>query len=309
MPNALVTGAAGFIGSNLCEYLLDSGWTVHGIDNLLNGKQANIESLEKHDGFTFENTDIRSLTVLEGVDCLFHQAAIPSVPKSIEDPRFTTSVNCTGTANVLAEAAKANVEKAVVASSAAVYGNNDSLPKIETMPTEPSSPYGLSKVYTEELALQMDRLYDIDCVALRYFNVFGPRQDVSGDSPSVVPAFITRMLDGKRPFIYGDGEQSRDFVYVKNVCRANILAAQSTVSGEVFNIGGGNQITINQLAEAVCERTTPKMDPIYKDARPGDVRHSKAGLERARERLRYKPEIGFEEGLDRTVEWYREQNR
>jgi nucleoside-diphosphate-sugar epimerase len=309
MPTALVTGAAGFIGSNLAEALVDRGYTVRGVDNFETGRRSNLEPLEPRDGFEFHEADIRDgeamADLMDGVDYLFHQAAVASVPRSVEDPVTTTDANCTGTATVLDAARRAGVEAAVVASSSSVYGSSEELPKVESMPATPESPYALSKYFTEELALEFSDFYDIDTVALRYFNVFGPRQDPEGQYAAVIPKFISLMLDGERPVIFGDGHQSRDFTYIDNAVQANVLAAEGDVTGEAFNVGTGGRVTVNELVETLNDHLGTDLDPIHDDPRPGDVRHSHADVSKARDLLGYDPEVGFEEGLERTIEYYR----
>lgn len=308
MPTALVTGVAGFIGSSLAADLLDRGYTVRGIDNFTTGHQSNLDPLIDDPEFSFAEVDIRDAEgvaeVVDGVEYVFHQAAVPSVPRSVEDPVTSTDANCTGTATVLDEARKAGVDTAVVASSSSVYGSSETLPKVETMEDSPESPYALSKYYTEKLAIQFSELYDIDTVALRYFNVFGPGQDPEGEYAAVIPKFIELMLDGERPVIYGDGEQSRDFTYIDNVTQANVLAAEGDATGIAVNIGCGDRITITELVKRINDVLGTDIEPIYDDPRPGDVRHSMADLEHVREQLGYNPEIGFQEGLERTVEWF-----
>jgi nucleoside-diphosphate-sugar epimerase len=310
MPTALVTGIAGFIGSNLAEALLNRGYIVRGIDNFESGRESNLESLRGADNFTFRNADIRDSETMselsDDVDYLFHQAAISSVQESIEDPVTTTDVNGTGTATVLDAARHADIDTAVVASSAAVYGFNEELPKTESMDERPETPYALSKNYTEKLALQYSDFYDIDTVALRYFNVFGPRQNPESDYAAVIPKFINLMLDSRRPAIFGDGEQSRDFVYIDDVVRANILEAERDVSGETFNIASGDRSTIDGLVTILNRHLGTDIDPIYDDPRPGDVRHSYADISRARRLLNYDPEVPFDDGLKRTIEYYRD---
>ena len=309
MQTALVTGAAGFIGSNLSEALLDRGYEVRGIDNLTTGYRENLAPLEASEEFEFREADVRDADAMadavEGVDYLFHQAAVASVPRSVEDPVTSTDANCTGTATVLDAARRADVETAVVASSSSVYGASEELPKVETMPATPESPYALSKYFTEELALQCSDFYDIDTVALRYFNIFGPRQDPEGEYAAVIPKFVSLMLDGDRPVIFGDGEQSRDFTYVDNAVQANVLAAEGDVTGEAFNVGTGGRVTVNELVDALNETLGTDLDPIHDDPRPGDVRHSHADVSKAAERLGYEPAVDFEAGLARTVEHYR----
>jgi UDP-N-acetylglucosamine 4-epimerase len=305
MPTALVTGVAGFIGSHLARELLDRGYTVRGVDNFATGSRSNLAVLDAESNFEFANCDIRDdetiAEQMDGVEYVFHQAAVPSVPRSVEDPVTTTDANCTGTATVLDAARKENVDTVVVASSSSVYGSSDELPKVETMTPSPESPYALSKFYTETLALQASDLYDIDTVALRYFNVFGPRQDPDGEYAAVVPKFIRLMLDGERPVIYGDGEQSRDFTYIENVIDANILAAEGDVTGEAFNVACGDRFTINELVKMINNSLGTEIEPIYDDPRPGDVRHSMADISKAHDLLGYEPEVQFEEGLDRTI--------
>ena len=305
MVTALVTGVAGFIGSSLADALLDRGYEVRGIDNFATGRRENLDRLAGRGEFSFSKLNIRNQDgvreIMAGVDYVFHQAAVPSVPRSVDDPVTSTDANCTGTATVLDAARREEVDTAVVASSSSVYGSSEELPKVETMQPNPESPYALSKYYTEQLAVQCSDLYDIDTVALRYFNVFGPYQDPHGEYAAVIPKFIRLMLDGERPVIYGDGEQSRDFTYIDNVIRANVLAAEGDVSGEVFNTGCGGRYTINELVDALNELLGADLEPIYDDPRPGDVRHSHADISKARDLLGYDPKVDFVEGLERTV--------
>jgi nucleoside-diphosphate-sugar epimerase len=307
MPTALVTGAAGFIGSNLSEALLDRGYTVRGVDNFLTGRRRNLEPLKRREDFSFSEMDIRDADrvadAMEGVDYLFHQAAVPSVPRSVKDPVTTTDGNCTGTATVLDSARQADVDTAVVASSSSVYGSSEELPKVESMTANPESPYALSKYYTEQLAVQFSDFYDIDTVALRYFNVFGPRQDPEGEYAAVIPKFINLMQDGERPVIYGDGEQSRDFTYIDNVVEANVLAAEGDASGVAVNVACGDRITVNELVERINDILGTDINPVYDDPRPGDVRHSMADLDLVGEELGYEPDVEFQDGLERNIEW------
>ena len=309
MPTALVTGVAGFIGSNLADALLDRGYAVRGVDNFETGRKQNLEPLQNADNFIFHETDIRDADAMaeitEDVDYVFHQAAVPSVPRSVEDPITTTDANCTGTATVLNAARNADVDTAVVASSSSVYGSTEQLPKVESMTEQPESPYALSKYYTEKLALQFSDLYDIDTAALRYFNIFGPRQDPNGEYAAVIPKFISLLLDGDRPVIYGDGEQSRDFTFIDNAVQANILAAERDVTGEAFNVGCGDRITINELVDTLNDLLDTDINPIYDDPRPGDVRHSHANISKAKNRLVYNHDVGFRDGLERTISYYR----
>lgn len=310
MPTALVTGAAGFIGSNLADALLERGYDVRGVDNFLTGREQNLSPLRTDDDFTFYEGDIRDAEamsqVMQGVDYVFHQAAVPSVPRSVEDPVTTTEANCTGTAIVLNAAREAGVNTVVVASSSSVYGSTEQLPKVETMECQPESPYALSKYYTEKLAIQSSDLYDINTVALRYFNIFGPRQDPNGEYAAVIPKFIERMLNGEQPVIYGDGEQSRDFTFIDNAVQANILAAESDVTGEAFNVGCGGRETINELVETLNDLLGTDVTPQYDEPRPGDIRHSHADISKARNLLGYDSEVDFTRGLQRTIDFYRD---
>lgn len=311
MQTALVTGVAGFIGSHLAEELLCRGYAVVGIDNFKTGRRENLASLRSEEDFSFVEGDVRDrdavAEVMEDVDAVFHQAAVPSVPRSVDDPVTTTDANCTGTAVVVDAARTADVDTIVAASSSSVYGSSEQLPVVETMPTAPESPYALSKHYAEQLVVQSSDFYDIDAVALRYFNVFGPGQDPAGEYAAVIPKFVDLMTDGQRPVIYGDGEQSRDFTYVQNVVEANIRAAEADVSGEVFNIACGQRVTINDLVATLNDLLDTSIDPIYDDPRPGDVRHSMADVSKARSLLDYEPTVGFEDGLERTVDAMREE--
>lgn len=308
MTTALVTGAAGFIGSHLSESLLDRGYRVRGVDTFETGRRRNLEPVVSRPGFSIEEVDIRDreriAELVDGVEFVFHEAAVASVPRSIEEPVATTATNCTGTAVVLDTARQAGVDTVVVASSSAVYGSAEQLPKVESMPAQPESPYALSKHYTERLAVQFSQFHQMDTVALRYFNVFGPRQDPTGNYAAVVPKFVDLMTNGDRPVVYGDGEQSRDFVYIDDVVRANILAAESDASGVVTNIASGKRITINELIAQLNDILDTDIEPVYDDPRPGDVRHSGADINQARAAFEYEPEIEFREGLERTVNWF-----
>lgn len=306
MTRALVTGAAGFIGSHLSRELLDRGYAVRGIDNFSTGDPDRIDPLDDHDAFEFVEGDLRDEAAIENVvtdvDAVFHQAAVPSVPWSVENPKLTTTANCVGSTNLLVAARDADVDSVVVASSSSVYGSSGDLPKQEDQPTDPESPYALSKYWTERLAIQFSDLYGLETIALRYFNVFGPGQDPEGEYAAVIPKFVHLMLDGDRPVIYGDGEQSRDFTYIENAVEANVAAAESDCTGEALNVGCGDNTTVNALVDHLNDVLGTDIEPIYDDPRPGDVRHSHADISKARELIGYEPTVGFREGLERTVE-------
>lgn len=308
MEKALVTGAAGFIGSHLVDELLDRGWEVRGLDDLTTGDISNLEQAGKSDSFTLVKGDVRDrTTVMNAIgeaDVIFHQAAFTSVPGSFEEPIGVTTRNCTGTATVMDIAVDQGVENIVLASSAAVYGSGSPLPKIEDHSVAPESPYAATKYYTEEMAQQIGNRVGIDVVALRYFNVFGPRQDPDGEYAAVIPKFINLILKGDRPIIFGDGEQSRDFIFVKDVVDANISAAKTDISG-VFNVASGTSVTINELVSELNRVSNADVEPIYKNPRPGDIRHSKADISKAREAIGFKSAVSFHEGVNRTVKWFK----
>lgn len=304
----LVTGGAGFIGSHLAEFLADRGHRVRVLDNLLTGRFENMTSFL--DRVEFINGDIRDIATcrraVAGVDYILHQAALPSVPRSIENPALAHDINVNGTLNVLVAARDAGVKNVVLASSSSVYGDDPELPKREGREGKPLSPYALTKLLNEKYAKMFFELYGLRTVALRYFNVFGPRQDPASQYAAVIPLFITCVLGGKAPVIYGDGEQSRDFTYVANVVEANVMAAECDAgAGQVFNVACGESLTVNGLLAAVNRVLGTDISPRYEDPRPGDVRHSLADIARAREVLGYAPRVTFEEGLRRTAAWYR----
>lgn len=305
----LVTGAAGFIGSVLTSHLLEDGHEVVGFDNLSTGELDRLDDIRDRESFNLVVGDLRNDSdvndAVEDIDYIFHQAAVPSVARSVRAPRLTTEVNCLGTTNLLTAAKDADVDKVVVASSSSVYGSDKQLPNSEDMGVSPESPYALSKYWTERLALQFNNLYGLSTVALRYFNIFGPGQSPEGEYAAVIPKFINLMLDDQRPVIYGDGEQSRDFTYVRNAVAANRLAADSSVEGEMFNVACGQRTTINELVEKINEVLGTDIHPVYDDPRPGDVRHSEADISKASELLGYSPEVGFDKGLERTIDYFR----
>ncbi len=310
MDKYLVTGGAGFIGSNIAEELVKSGYSVKIIDNFLTGKRENISSFL--DKIELVEGDIRDYDsckrAVEGIDFVLHQAALPSVPRSIEDPLLTTDINIKGTLNILLASREAKVKGFVFASSSSVYGDDPNLPKKEGTLGNPLSPYAISKLAGEKYCRVFSQIFGLVTVCLRYFNIFGPRQDPSSQYAAVVPNFITRMLKGESPTIFGDGEQTRDFTYVSNVAEANILASKAQgVSGEVFNIACGERTTVNSLVSNLNEILKEEIKPSYAEPRPGDVRDSFADMSKAKKMLKYEALVPFGKGLEETIRWYRER--
>jgi UDP-N-acetylglucosamine/UDP-N-acetyl-alpha-D-glucosaminouronate 4-epimerase len=303
----LVTGGAGFIGSHLVRFLLDRGDRVRVLDNFSTGKEENLAevatSIELVRGDLSSDEDVKA--AVEGIEYVMHQAAIPSVPRSVEAPLESHEANATGTLRLLRAAAAASVRRLVYASSSSVYGANPTLPKVESMPTEPLSPYAVSKLSGELYASVFHRLYGLETVSLRYFNVFGPRQDPSSPYSGVVSRFIEAIVSSTPPTIHGDGEQSRDFTYVENVARANYAAChRAEASGGIYNIGCSDRITINQLWKSMAELAGSPLEPRYAQSRSGDVPHSLADISRARKDLGYDPAVDLREGLERTLTYY-----
>jgi nucleoside-diphosphate-sugar epimerase len=312
MDKYLVTGGAGFIGSNIVEELVQREQAVRIIDNFLTGKRENISSFL--DKIELVEGDIRDYdlcrSALEGVDYVLHQAALSSVSRSVEDPLLTNEINIKGTLNLLLASREAKVKGFVFASSAAVYGDDPNLPKKEDTVGNPLSPYAISKLAGEKYCLVFSQIFGLSTICLRYFNIFGPRQDPSSQYAAVIPNFITRMLKGESCTIFGDGGQSRDFVYVFNAVEANILASKAQgVSGQAFNIGCGEGISVNSLASKLNELLKRGISPSYAEPRPGDIRHSFADISKARKMLGYEPQVPFGQGLERTIRWYRERSK
>jgi nucleoside-diphosphate-sugar epimerase len=307
----LVTGGAGFIGSHIVARLAGRGETVRVIDNLSTGCIDNIRPLFTQ--IKFYNDDIRRVEavdhIMDGVDYVLHQAALPSVPRSINNPAATNDTNVNGTLNLLLAAKKAKVKRVVIASSSSVYGDSEKLPKVETMPTNPLSPYATSKLAAENYAHNFSSIYGMEIICLRYFNVFGPRQNPNSQYAAVIPKLIQAFLNNESPTIFGDGEQSRDFTYVENVVNANLLAAVTTkANAGVFNIGCGAQTSLNKVMYILEAITGNNPAIINEPARQGDVKHSKASIKLARHYLDYDPQVSFEGGLESTVRWWRENN-
>jgi UDP-N-acetylglucosamine 4-epimerase len=308
----LVTGGAGFIGSNLCETLLNMGYKVICFDNLSTGKQSNVDIFINISNYTFIKGDIRDLDscmkACEGVDFVLHQAAWGSVPRSIEMPLLYEEVNIKGTLNMLEAARKNGVKKFVYASSSSVYGDEPNLPKKEGREGNLLSPYALTKMVDEEYGKLYSKLYGLDTYGLRYFNVFGKRQDPNGAYAAVIPKFIKQLLNDEQPTINGDGKQSRDFTYIDNVIEANLKAckASSEVSGEAFNIAyGGREYLIN-VYNSLCKALGKDIEPIFEPDRKGDIKHSNADISKAKEMLIYNPSWSFSRGIEAAIEWYRE---
>jgi nucleoside-diphosphate-sugar epimerase len=306
----LITGIGGFIGSSLARALLARGEQVRGVDNFSTGNRKNIAELL--DRIDFRDTDILDLDAMHkacaGVDYVLHQAAIPSVPKSVLDPLASNRANLDGTVNVLVAARDAKVKRVVFAASSSVYGETPTLPKRESMTPDPISPYAVAKLASEHYLISFYRCYQLETVALRYFNIFGPRQDPSSPYSGVLAKFITIMLRGEQPAIYGDGEQSRDFTYIDNAVEANLLACQAPAAkaaGQVFNVATGRRVSLNETFKLLQPLTSYSGQPKYEAERGGDIKHSLADISKAEAALGYKPKVDFEEGLRRTVEWYR----
>ena len=303
----VVTGGAGFIGSNLARYLANENNHVVVIDNLSTGHLENIQDLIAAEKVEFIKGSITELNVLQdvfkGFDYVFHEAALPSVPRSIKEPLLTNQVNISGTLNVLVVAKEAGVKKVIYASSSSVYGDTPTLPKKESMTPNPLSPYAVSKLAGEYYCQVFTCVYGLPTVALRYFNVYGPYQDPASEYAAVIPKFVTRVLNHLNIVMYGDGQQTRDFTYVSDVVRANILAAESEISG-VFNMAGGKRVTLNDLAQTIMMLCKNKVDIIYDDVRPGDIKHSLADISKAKKGFGYVPEYDINEGLKETIKWF-----
>ncbi len=308
MAKYLITGGAGFIGSHIAETLLKQGNSVRVLDNLTTGRQINLQALQGHSGqVELIHGDLRDREVVQaaarGVEIIFHQAALASVPQSIADPVASLEINVNGTQNVLLAARDAGVRRVVYASSSAVYGDAPILPKSEELPPEPMSPYAAQKLSGEFLCRVFSRIYGIETVALRYFNVFGPRQDPASEYAAVIPRFLTALLQKQRPVVFGDGEQTRDFVYIENVVQANLLAATAPAAvGQAINIGCGERISLNTVLQIASELLDTHIDAEYRAARIGDVRDSVADISKAQELLGFFPQTNFREGLARTLD-------
>jgi len=301
----LVTGGAGFIGSHIAEALLGAGESVRIFDNLATGRESNLAALEGRAQFV--QGDLRDLAsvraAMQGVEVVFHQGALASVPRSIADPIGSLETNINGTQNVLLAARDSGVRRVVYASSSSVYGNTPTLPKREDMPTHPMSPYAVQKLSGELLCGVFTRIYGLETVALRYFNVFGPRQDPASEYAAVIPRFLTALIEKRPPIVFGDGEQTRDFTYIANVVQANLLAASSPDAvGYALNIGCGEQISLNTVLRLAGEVLGVTVNADYREPRPGDVHDSCADINLAQRLLGYRPSVSFHEGLARALD-------
>ncbi|HXE91080.1 MAG TPA: SDR family oxidoreductase [Terriglobales bacterium] len=310
MPLYLITGVAGFIGSAIAHTLVERGEQVRGLDNLSTGRLENIADIRNQ--LEFRQADLldaaAAADACRGADYVLHQAAIPSVPRSVADPVGSNRANVDATVHLLEAARKAGVKRVVYAASSSAYGDTPTLPKREDMTPNPISPYAVAKLAGELYMTSFWRCYGLETVSLRYFNIFGPRQDANSQYSAVMARFITRMLSGQPPVIYGDGEQSRDFTYIENAVAANLLACTrpaADVAGRVFNIAGGQRVTINQIFRLLQKLTGFQGEPEHEAERAGDIKHSLADISLAKKHLGYEPTVDLEEGLRRTVEWYR----
>jgi UDP-glucose 4-epimerase len=306
----LITGVAGFIGSSIARALLEQGEQVRGIDNLATGKRENIAEIANR--IDFREADLLDLEAMksacQGVECVFHEAAIPSVPKSVLDPLGSNRANVDGTVNILIAARDAKVRRVMYAASSSAYGDTPTLPKHEEMTPNPISPYAVAKLASEHYMTSFYRCYGLETVSLRYFNIFGPRQDPTSPYSGVLAKFITQMLKGEQPTIFGDGSQSRDFTYIDNAVSANLLAVKAPavkVAGRMFNVATGTRVDLNETFEALKKLTGYSGAVKYSPEREGDIKHSLADISRAEKQFGYRPAINFEQGLKRTVEWYR----
>ena len=307
MAHYLVTGGAGFIGSHLAEELVRRGHRVRVADSLITGKRTNLDHLPKVEFLEGDLADLAfAREAVAGCDYVLHQAAIPSVPRSVKDPLSSNRANVDATLNVLVAARDARVRRLVFAGSSSAYGNTPTLPKHEGMPTNPLSPYALQKVIGEQYLLMFTRLYGLETVTIRYFNVFGPRQDPGSPYSGVISVFATALLRNRPPTIYGDGEQTRDFTYVANVVDGVLRACEAPgASGQIINVATGGRISLNQLFETMRRLTGATVQPVYAETRAGDVQDSQADIHLAAELLGYEPFVSFEDGLKKTVDWYR----
>ncbi|NLZ03565.1 MAG: SDR family oxidoreductase [Phycisphaerae bacterium] len=309
MEKFLVTGGAGFIGSNICRRLVAEGCYVRVVDNLLTGKRSNLDDLI--DKIDFVQADMGdpnvARSVMKGIDVVLHEGALPSVPRSVDEPELTHKHCVDATFTLLMAARDAGVKRFVYAASSSAYGDTPTLPKVETMPTSPLSPYAVGKLVGEYYCSVFAKVFGLETISLRYFNVFGPYQDPTSQYAAAIPAFVTSILKDQPPTIYGDGEQSRDFTYIDNVVQANLCAARAKkTNGEVVNIACGEKVTVNEIIALINEMVGKKVVPHYAPARAGDVKHSLADITAARKLIGFEPVVLFRDGLQRAIAWYRD---
>ncbi|HPC94407.1 MAG TPA: SDR family oxidoreductase [Sedimentisphaerales bacterium] len=309
MEKFLVTGGAGFIGSNICRRLVAEGCFVRVVDNLLTGKRSNLEGVI--DKIDFVEADMGdpdvARSVVKGIDVILHEGALPSVPRSVDEPELTHRHCVDATFTLLMAARDARVRRFVYAASSSAYGDTPTLPKVETMPTSPLSPYAVGKLVGEYYCSVFAKVFGLETISLRYFNVFGPYQDPTSQYAAAIPAFVTSILKDQPPTIYGDGEQSRDFTYIDNVVQANLCAARAKkTNGEVVNIACGEKVTVNEIIALINEMVGKHVKPIYAPARAGDVKHSLADITAARKLIGFEPVVLFRDGLRRAIAWYRD---
>ncbi len=308
MDKFLVTGGAGFIGSNICTKLISQGCFVRVIDNLLTGKKSNLAAVS--DKIEFIEADMgdadAARAAMKGIDVVLHQGALPSVPRSVDDPAATHRHCVDATFTLLLAARDAKVKRFVYAASSSAYGDTPTLPKVETMPVNPLSPYAAAKLMGEYYCSVFYKVFGLETLSLRYFNVFGPHQDPTSQYAAAIPAFVTSILKDKQPTVYGDGEQSRDFTYVDNVVEANLLAARAKqTKGEVVNIACGEAITVNAIIDMINNIVGKNIKPTYAPPNKGDVKHSLADISQAKKLIGFKPVVSFKDGLAKAIEWYR----
>ncbi|MDD3392673.1 MAG: SDR family oxidoreductase [Bacilli bacterium] len=309
----LVTGGAGFIGSNIVKRLLDLGCYVKVLDNLITGKKENIEEFMNNDHFEFIEGDIRDfnlcLNVCDDIDYVLHEAALGSVPRSIENPLLSHDINVNGFVNMLYASVQKKVKRFIYASSSSVYGDLEKLPKVEQETGNPLSPYALNKKVDELYALLFNKIYNIETIGLRYFNVYGPKQDPKSKYAAVIPLFINNIVNNQKSYINGDGTNTRDFTYVQDVVNANVNAclADSSSCGNVYNIAYGGRVTIQKLYDMISEILGIFIDPLYREERIGDIKHSNADIQKAKEKILYNPIYSIEEGLKKTINWYKKK--
>jgi UDP-glucose 4-epimerase len=309
MDKFLITGGAGFIGSNICKALVSQGCFVRVLDNLLTGKKNNLAGIM--DKIEFIEADMGDELVareaMKGIDVVFHEGALPSVPRSIDDPAAAHKHCVDATFTLLLAARDAGIKRFIYAASSSAYGDTPTMPKVETMPVSPLSPYAVGKLVGEFYCSVFSNVFGLETISLRYFNVFGPNQDPRSAYAAAIPAFVTSILKNKPPTIYGDGQQSRDFTYVDNVVQANLLAARAKkTSGQVINIACGSSVTVNEIIDIINQTLGKNIKPIYAEARAGDVKHSLADITAARNLIGFEPTVSFKNGLQKVIAWYRD---